>query len=179
VNPKPHFDHLETAFLQLSFSLKLWHFLHEHPFNKDDFDIDLTTGVAEDWAILSSNEFKSYDDIILAAENNISITWGIAALTLWEAIRECNHLEAKDLRPLSSRKHSIASLVYMIRCCFAHGSARPTWCIKPKFRLQYKVGNKSIDLSNVENGKPFDWQDVGGRETLWHIKGEALCIGLL
>lgn len=180
MNPRPHLDHLDTAFLQLSFALKLWHFLQEHPINKDEFDIDLVTGEADDWAVLSSNEFKSYDDIILAAENNISTAWGSAALTLWEAIRECNQIETKCLQPQSSNKHAVASLVYMIRCCFAHGSARPIWCItNPKYRVQYRYGNKDIDLSNIEDGKAFEWADVNGRETLWHLKAEAFSVGLL
>ena len=39
---RPHFDGLETAFLQLSFAMKLWHYIQEHPLSPNEFDISLT-----------------------------------------------------------------------------------------------------------------------------------------
>jgi hypothetical protein len=36
-----HFDHIDTVFLQLSFAVKLWHFLDDHPIEKDSFDMAL------------------------------------------------------------------------------------------------------------------------------------------
>ncbi len=39
---EPHFDHVDPAFLQLSFAIKLWHYLDVHQIEKNEFDIPLT-----------------------------------------------------------------------------------------------------------------------------------------
>jgi hypothetical protein len=79
----PHHQHIDTAFLQLSFAIKLWHFLDKHPIDKEIFDIALTIEEPRNRVCLSQNEFHTYLDLQLAAENNISISFGTAAITLW------------------------------------------------------------------------------------------------
>ena len=78
----PHVDHIDTAFLQLSFAIKLWHFLEVHPIEKDNFDIPLTIEDPGNRICLEHNEFKTYQDLQFAAELNISICFGAAATTL-------------------------------------------------------------------------------------------------
>lgn len=175
----PHHAHIETAFLQLSFAIKLWHFLDEHPINKELFDIDLTVEDPDSCVCLPGGEFHTYEDLQLASENNISIAFGAAAITLWEAIREHSGLTSKALNPQADERHNHASLSYMLRCCFAHGTATPIWLIQPKYRVQYRVGNKTIDLSDVENGQDFTFESIGGYETLWFLKASAYANGLL
>jgi hypothetical protein len=51
------------------------------------------------------------------------------------------------------------------------------WTMVPRFLTTYKVGNKTIDLSNV-NGTPFDFSTIGGHETLWFMKTEAKSLGI-
>ena len=170
----PHLDHIDTAFLQLSFAIKLWHFLEEHPIEKDNFDIALTIEDPSNRICLPHNEFKTYHDIQLAAERNISICFGVAAITLWEAIREHSGLSSGKLDPVNSRSENLAALSYMIRCCFAHGTACPVWSIRDdKYKTVYKVGNKTVDLSKIADKQPFDYLSIGGLETLWHLKAEA------
>jgi len=176
----PHHDHIDTAFLQLSFAIKLWHFLDVHPIEKGNFDIDLTLEDPGSRVNLKHNEFDTYQDLQIAAENNISICFGSAAITLWEAIREHSGLSNHNLNPNGSRRENLAALSYMIRCCFAHGTAQPTWSIlNAKYRTTYRVGNKTIDLSPIAAGQIFDYASIGGYETLWHLKAEARANGLL
>jgi len=176
----PHFDHIDTAFLQLSFAIKLRHFLEEHPIEKDDSDIALTIEDPGNRVCLARNEFKTYQDLQLAAENNISISFGAAAITLWEAIREHSGMSSGKLNPRNSRNENLAALSYMIRCCFAHGTARPVWSIyDTKYKIVYQVGNKSIDLSQIADNQPFDYASIGGYETLWFLKAETRANGLL
>ena len=173
-------DHVDTAFKQLSFAIKLWHFLEAHPIEKDDFDIALTVEDEESRVCLLHNEFSNYDEIRVASENNISICFGSAANVLWEAIREKRGLEAKELDPNADRASNIASLTYMIRCCFAHGPAAPVWQIKnTKYRTKYQVGYTVVDLSVIENGTAFDYASIGGYETLWFLKDGASAEGLI
>ena len=173
-------DLVDTAFLQLSFALKLWHFLDEHPIDKEAFDIALTVEDEGSRICLPHDQFESYDAMRVASEHNISLCFGAAANTLWEAMREKSGLESGDLNPDADRASNIASLTYMIRCCFAHGPAAPVWEIRSeKYKTQYHVGNKEIDLSDVAEGTPFDYGSIGGYETLWFLKAEALAEELI
>ena len=173
-------DLVETAFVQLSFAIKIWHFLDVHPIEKEAFDIALTVEDEGSRVCLPHNEFASYDAIRVASEHNISICFGVAANTLWEAMREKRNLESGQLDPDADKASNIASLTYMIRCCFAHGPAAPVWQIqREKYKTQYRVGNKLIDLSGIADGTPFDYALIGGYETLWFLKAEALAEELI
>jgi len=175
-----HHEHIETAFIQLSFTIKLWHFLDAHPIDKDLFDIDLTIQDPGSRVCLRGGEFHTYCDMQLAAENGVSIAFGAAAITLWEAIREYSGLTSSDLDPQASRKHNLAALSYMVRCCFAHGTAVPVWSIhQRKYRTRYRVGRKIIDLTAMGNGQPFTYLSIGGYETLWLLRDSAHQNGLL
>jgi hypothetical protein len=46
---------------------------------------------------LPANEFNSLNEVVLAAENNVSICFGIAAISLWDAIAEKNVYSAEKL----------------------------------------------------------------------------------
>ena len=175
---KPHLDALETGFLQLSFAIKLWHYLDQHPINKDQFDIALTVEDAKNRVCLPHNEFHSYEEIKIASENNISICFGATALTLWEALNETLQYSKTNPNPMTTKKEKLAGLSYMIRCCFAHGTAIPRWDINSKYQKTYTVGNKIIDLTSL-HGQPFDYSHIDGYETLWVIRSEASVLGML
>ena len=175
----PHLEHIDTAFLQLSFAIKLWHFLGENPLDVERFDIPLT--IEDDgWRVaLPHNQFTP-EALQVATYNNVSICFGTAAITLWEAIRERTGIHPRAMDPNNGTDENLAALSYMIRCCFAHGPASPVWSIRDgKYRTTYQVGNKSIDLSNVAEGQRFDYRSIGGYETLWFLKDEARVRGML
>ena len=173
-------EHIETAFLQLSFAIKLWHYLGEHPIRKDEFDIALTAQDQRNCVCLAADEFPTYQVIQLASENNITIAFGAAAITLWEAIREHSSINLGCLNPANGKRDELAAFSYMLRCCFAHGMAAPVWSIKSnKYKVRYHIGNKIIDLSALD-GMPFDdYQSIGGYDTLWQLKAESYKNGLI
>lgn len=177
---KHHLEHIETSFHQLSFAIKLWHYTDSGNIDKNKFDINLTIQDSNNCVVLHENEFVTYDDLIIASENNISICFGAASLTLWEAIHEKMNYKPSKLKPNDDEKQNLASLSYMIRCCFAHGTAAPIWSIKDsKYKTKYKVGNNEIDLSIISDGQAFDYSCIGGYETLWMIKNEAEAMQML
>jgi hypothetical protein len=184
---QPHFSALETAFLQFSFAIKIWNYLLSHeenpgeyPFNSDAFDLNLVAKDQIGQIACPNKEFNTFEEIINAAANNISICFGAAAITLWEAIREKNgYGQQKMPDPSKSDKEHLAALSYMIRCCFAHGTAVPSWKIdNAKYKIIYQVGNKKINLESSDQ-KAFDYPDIGGPETLKHIRMEAESIGMI
>lgn len=169
---KPNLDALETGFLQLSFAIKLWNYLDSHPIDISKFDINLTIEDVQSRVYLPSNEFSTYNDIKLAIENNISICFGAAAITLWEALNETLRYSRTNPNPMETEKEKLAGLCYMIRCCFAHSPAAPRWEIQSKFQKTYMLGNKTIDLTSLD-GRSFDYSQIGGYETLWLLRKKA------
>jgi hypothetical protein len=83
-----HVKYLDTAFLQLSFALKLINYLATHPVEKEEFDISLTFEDEHSRVCLPHGEFHTYEDIKLAASNNFQICFGSTSITLWEAFKE-------------------------------------------------------------------------------------------
>ena len=55
----PHLDHIETAFLQLSFAIKLCNYLDIHSIDKEKFDIALTIKDESNCVCLLENEFET------------------------------------------------------------------------------------------------------------------------
>jgi hypothetical protein len=174
-----HHQALESAFLQLSFAMKVWHFVRDGGLQRETFDIALTAiddrGVPY---VMLEGEFHSDDDLVLAAENNISICFGAAAITLWEAIREHSGLETKKLTPTNSDREKIAGLAFAIRCCFAHGTAAPRWELTEKYRLRYEFPGLVVDLTSRQ-GLPFDYSDLGGPDGLRQLQRLAASAGLV
>ena len=156
-------DYIETAFLQLSFAVKLWYYLELYPIDKNKFDGSLTVKENRESIHFPKNEFNTYNDILLASENNVSICFGAAVITLWEAIKDKGEYSPTKLpNPLATTEQKIAGLIYMIRCCFAHSPAIPRWHItSEKYKIIYSVGSKSIDLRSV-NDTRFYYESIGG-----------------
>jgi hypothetical protein len=175
-----HAKYIDTAFLQLSFAIKLLNYIEANHVNKDEFDSAITIEDRDNRVCLPANEFESLNDLVLAAQNNVSICFGTAAISLWEAIREKDVYPAGRLpNPLKTHHEKLAALVYMIRCCFAHGMAIPKWDLRlPKYRIVYSVGSKQIDLT-ASHQTPFDYKSIGGYETLWLLRDEATRKNLL
>lgn len=159
--------------------MKIWHFVRSGGVHRESFDIALTAvddaGVPY---VMLKGEFQSDDDVILASENNISICFASAAITLWEAIREHSGLESRTLSPSASEREKIAGLAYAIRCCFAHGTAAPRWDLAQKYQLRYEFPGFSVDLTSA-NGHPFDYSYLGGPDGLRVLRRVARSAGLV
>ena len=163
----------------MSFALKPQNFLDVHPIDKDAFDIALTLEDGGARICQPHNEFASYDAVKVASEHNVSICFGVAVNTLWEAMRENGDLGTGDLDPEAGRGSNLASLTYMVRCCFAHGPSAPVLRIaRNKYRTRYRVGNNKMDISDMGDGTTFAYAAIGGHETLRLLK-EALAEELI
>jgi len=171
---------LDTAFLQLSFAIKLWNFIGLYGIDKSKFDRDLTIIESGERIQFPENEFNTDTDILIASENNITVCFGAAVITLWEAIKDKGRFSPSRLPSLlSTLEQKTAGLIYMIRCCFAHSAAVPSWHIKSdKYKILYTVGTKSIDLRTVNDTK-FEYETVKGYNTLLELRDFSLNHGML
>ena len=95
----PYHRHLKTAFLQVAYAIKAWHYLDTHRVPKQDFDDAITLDDEGSILALPDCQFQRYGDILLAAQNAIQISFGAAAITLWEAVREFGNIKPQKLRP--------------------------------------------------------------------------------
>ncbi len=187
-----HLDEIETAFRQLSFAIRVNNYLggfspSSEEEVKDIFNEEMPidesdgSGPLPNLLTLPANEWKTYGDIQIAAENNILIWVSAVAVTLWEAIKEKTGKESRALNPVNNTDSddTLAALAYAIRCCFAHGSVEPRWCLQDsKYRIVYNVGRKKIDLTKVHD-TVFNFSSIQGYSTLWMIKNEAQSKGIL
>jgi len=120
----------------------------------------------ESLVVLPDQSFSSDDDFILALQNNVTIAFGAAAITL-NVCRE--ELRIKLPVEIQSNQDYLVALIYQIRNCFAHDIAEPKWIVKPRYQLVYDLGCKQIDLRDV-NGASFEYDDIGGLDTLMVLR---------
>jgi len=87
---------------------------------------------------------------------------------------------SEKLNLINKRKDNLAPFRYMLRCCFAHGTARPIWYIQDgQYKTTYQVGNKTINASQIANQQAFDYSSIGSYGTLWYLKIEPWAQRLL
>lgn len=153
-----------TAFTNLDLALKILAVAEDGQLTrasiKDGEPITWQSG--KSFVVLPDHSFNSDGEFILALQNNVTIAFGAAAITL-NVCREEMGITLPD--PIQSANDHLVALIYQIRNCFAHDIAEPKWVIAPRYQLVYDLGYKQIDLRNV-NGKPFEYDDIGGLDTL-------------
>jgi hypothetical protein len=169
--------YLPTAFAQLFFSWKLYNYALEGKIDRESLDSDITFQNEDQSQIfvLPSRIFENDNDFILAFENNLTIAFGAAAITLDRARHETGH-NLPD--PIQSENDQCIALIYQIRCAFAHDIAEPRWNVKGRYLRAYDFGRLHIDLTQLD-GEVFDYHQIGGPERLIAIKDYALANGLI
>jgi hypothetical protein len=159
--------YIDSAFKQLSFAWKLYNYALEGHIDLDDLDKPLTFQEEGMVLVLPDWVLQSQDELIVALENNLTITFGAAAITL-NRCREEAGLTLAD--PMVTEVDQFASVAYQIRNAFAHDIAEPRWNItNPKYARPYDFGGIRIDLSNVGD-KNFEYADLGGPDVLFWMK---------
>ena len=167
-------NNIEQSFLQLEFSVKLLAYFETEKVDKDEFDTEISWPGKLINLIFPHNSYKTYNDLILAAENSYSITLGFTSIVLNDALQnigiKCNPSD-------DSPNGMLRTLVYMIRCAYAHNMMYPKWEIKPKYAYSLEIAIEpeplKLDLSQ-KNGQPFKIADIGDLDNYLKIK-EKVC----
>ncbi|CAG1000431.1 hypothetical protein MTYP_02836 [Methylophilaceae bacterium] len=160
-------NYIDTAFKQLSFAWKLYNYALEGHINFDELDKPLTFKEDKSILVLPDKIFASPTELLVALENNLTIVFGAAAITL----NRCREESGVSLaNPIQTEIDHFTGVVYQIRNAFAHDIAEPRWNItNSRFARIYKFGDIKIDLSNV-NQKTFKYSHIGGVEVFFRIK---------
>jgi hypothetical protein len=158
--------YLDTAFAQLEFAIKLMQAAEDGRIKREDIDLPLTISEGSSVLVLADQVIHTDSDFINAMQNNVSMAFGAAAITL----NQCRE-EMKISLPITinTELEQWISLVYQIRNAFAHNIAEPIWKIKPKYARHFQVNSVSINLSSL-NKQHFNYDQLGGAKALFLLR---------
>lgn len=161
-------NYLDTAFAQLAFAWKLFVYAENGKIELDQLDQPLTFEDGPMVLVLPDKIFDSYGDLVLACQNNLSVSFGAAAITL----NRCREEAGLDLpNPIETECDQFVSLIYQIRNAFAHDISEPRWNMnQERYRRTYEFGGVRVDLTRIENQQPFRYEDIGGPDVLFAMK---------
>jgi hypothetical protein len=161
---------VEQAFRQLEFAIKLMCDCESGDLDKKKFDSDVTILLDEENVRFPDGSFQSDKEVSTASQINVGICFGVSAIVLDAAFEA-----AKIERNPNSRdpKDELRTLVYMVRCAFAHNFAKPCWKAKGNFarNIQLDLGENdlSIDMAAL-HGNDFDYSHIGGFSNWYRIR---------
>jgi len=158
--------YIETAFGQLEFAIKLMRAAEDALLNVENVDRPLSIDEGSGMLVLRDHVFDSADDLILACQNNVTIAFGAAAITLNRCREEAN-VPLPD--PIDTERDQWIALVYQLRNAFAHDIAEPRWVCQPRYRREYRIGHIHADLRDVE-GRLFEYSHIDGANALFLLK---------
>jgi hypothetical protein len=167
-------ERINQAFLQLEFAVKLMCYFELKQVDKRTFDTATHVHLDSGSLNFSDNSFKTYDDLILAAQNNYQIALGFSAIVLESGLQDAGlNNNPTDVSP----QGQLRTLVYMIRNAFAHDMMMPRWRVDERYRrlfdLQLPTLPLQVDLSELD-GRSFDDQAIGGISRYFEIKDGVL-----
>jgi hypothetical protein len=153
---------VDHAFRQLEFAIRLMCYCELDHLDRSRFDSDISLLFEHENVGFPSGTFAAQEAIVMAAQRNVSICFGVSAMVLDAAF------DVVGLRP-QPQSHAPAdelrTLVYMIRCAFAHNPAFPRWEVRKyyarRFSLYLDASALSVDLASL-HGKLFEYQHIGG-----------------
>jgi hypothetical protein len=161
------------AFRQLEFAIRLLSYCELGGIQPSDFDAPHLTQLPNGSLHFPSGSFADETAILSAANINVITALGACFLVLDQAF------EAFGINPDPDAADNIVrlrTLIYMVRCSFAHRIGDPRWEVRGKYRRQLVVMLPSkfisLDLQTL-NGAAFDIDVIGGYVGLYEMRGLA------
>lgn len=165
---------VKISSLQLEFAIRLLSCCERELINVAEFNTNhavlLEHGVIE----FPASNFTTMEDIVHAASVTVSAAFGTSTLTLDKA------WEVAGVNPNPNSKDEIVklrTLVYMIRCAYAHGIADPRWKANGSYRriLQVTLRRNQLQFDfSALDGKRFDFSILGGHTKWFEILDESV-----
>lgn len=165
---------IEISFLQLEFAMKLLSYCELGKIDALEFDTDHEVVLVNGNLRFPAGHFSDPHNIVRSAAVAVSLAFGASALALDKAY------EVAGVQKFpTSEKHAdnLRTLVYMVRCAYAHGIAEPKWEVRGEYkrRMNLNIGMSQININFEElAGKNFDFKDLGGHRIWFLIKDAAI-----
>ncbi len=167
-------EDVEIAFLQLEFAIKLLSYCELKKIDPSEFDTDHIVRLENGNLKFPAGHFSDLDNIIRAAKVSVSLAFGGSALALdkaYEVAGTKSDPESKD------GLIKLRTLVFMVRCAYAHGVADPKWKVQGKYRkkMEVQLAGESImiDLRELD-GQDFNFDYLGGHRNWFRIRDDAI-----
>lgn len=167
-------DDLERAFLHLEFAVRLMCHCDLGHLDLAKFDMDVSILPERENVQFPSGTFCNKEATVLAAQAMVGVCFGVSAIVL-DAAFDVAHLT----RIPSSRRDSdeLRTLVYMVRCAFAHNPAMPVWEVRGHYQkpLSFTVDNASLSVDlTLLHGQSFEYEHIGGFGNWFRIRNAAV-----
>jgi len=161
---------INQAFLYLEFTIKLLYYMERRTIDKDEFDTNIVITGKKRNILFNDSAFNTYDDLILGAENCVLIAVGFTSIVLDTSLRSIGKKPDPNDR---SSDGMLRSLIYMIRCAYAHDMMYPKWAVRGNYAQTLEIQLQSdmlrLDLSK-KHKQLFNIEDIGGYENYFEIK---------
>lgn len=165
---------VDIAFWQLEFAIKLLSYCELGKIEPREFDTDHTVLLDSGNLGFPAGHFSKTENIVRAAMVSVSLAFGASALALDKAY-EVAGIAPKPTAADNTIK--LRTLVYMIRCAYAHGIADPKWEVRDKYKQVISVelvsGRVEINLKEL-HGKDFDFSQLGGHHLWFQIRDASV-----
>jgi hypothetical protein len=165
---------IHQAFLQLEFAIKVMRHFELGHVDKALLDRDTVIRLPEGELRYPESSFNTDRDLVLAAQNLYSSVLGLSAISLEAALSDAG---IRNNPADTSPRGDLRTLVYQIRCTFAHDMMYPRWQVADRYlrELRFIVGGskRTVDLRRL-NGQLFELESVGGMLVYLEIKKELL-----
>ena len=165
---------VKIAFLQVEFSIKLLSYCELEKISLAEFDTEKIVLLEHDNLRIPPGNFRTLEDVIRAASVTVASALGASALILDKA------WEVAGIRPnpqSADGRVKLRTLVYMVRCAYAHGLADPKWEVRGDFRQVLEVdlpgAPLTLDLREL-HGQAFSFDVLGGHARWFEIRDASV-----
>jgi hypothetical protein len=167
-------EDVRISFLQLEFAIRMLTYCEQGKIDLNEFDTRHIVLLDKGNLGFPSGHFSDPDNIIRAAGVSVSLAFGASALTLDKAFEAAG----VEPDPLSEdNRIKLRTVIFMVRCAYAHGIAEPTWKVKGRYSRKISVelrsGRIELDLEAL-HGNVFDFDQLGGHHIWFQIRDEAV-----
>jgi hypothetical protein len=154
---------VDHAFRHLEFAVRLMCYCESGHLDLSNFDTDVCILLERENISFPSGTFATVEAVVPAAQALVGVSFGTSAVVL-DAAFDVAGLTRKPNSRLP--EDELRTLVYMVRCAFAHNPALPLWEARGKeysrtLSLPLNGATLSVDL-HLLHAKPFDYSHIGG-----------------
>ena len=165
---------VEYAFRHLEFSIRLMCYCEQGHLDLGSFDTDVTIVLESENIGFKTGSFPTTESVVPPSQALVGMAFGASAMVLEAAFE----VTGKVRKPASRNpEDELRTLIYMIRCAFAHNPALPLWEARGRdyartLSLQLDESTLTIDFASLA-GKPFAYEDIGGFANWFKIRANA------
>lgn len=165
------------AFRHLEFAIRLMCYCESGHLDLPNLDTDVTILFDKENVGFPPGTFSTIEAVIPSVQALVGMSFGTSAMVMDAAFEVAGFKNSPDSR---QPRDELRTLVYMVRCAFAHNPALPMWKALGKQyarMISFPVGGiaLSIDLASL-NGQLFEYDHIGGFASWLRIRiaSEAL-----